>query len=321
MNRRLVHPLWMHLGAIAAFIVFLIVLFTGSIPAEAPVHFGGSGIPDQFGSPWESIGITIGLSLLFIAVSILLDELWARQEKSKKFNWFTPFDDITVGVLVGVQIGYLDFLRSGNELFSFPWVYVVVVGGGAILLSVVLEYFRPYRRYSAVVGTEEAGALKEQISQAIKNNSAFVYWYYQNPAYVNVLSIGMPVVFVVTGCLTLFSQLWVSIVLFVVGLPAILFYGGQRTMINRRELTVRWGLLGLKVLRLQVNEISQAVQHEFAPLRDFGGYGIRFNREMKAYFMRGSVGVRITMSNGKKYLIGSDRPQQLAAVLETMVSS
>jgi hypothetical protein len=126
---------------------------------------------------------------------------------------------------------------------------------------------------------------------------------------------------VVAGCLTLFSQLWVSIVLFIVGLPIIALYGGQRTVINRRELSVRWGLFGLRVLRLSVNNMSEAVLHEFAPLRDFGGYGIRFNREMKAYYLRGNRGVKITMSNGMKYLVGSDRPQHLADVVRTLIAA
>ena len=64
--------------------------------------------------------------------------------------------------------------------------------------------------------------------------------------------------------------------------------------------------------------IAEAGLHEFAPLKDFGGYGIRFNREMKAYYLRGTRGVLLTTTGGKKYLVGSDHPERLLAVLQAM---
>jgi hypothetical protein len=321
MNRKLVHPLWVHLGAVAAFIAFIIVLLSGSIPSEAPVHFSGSGVANRYGSPWVSIGITIAISLLFLAISFFIDELWARQEKSKKFNWFTLFDDISVGALAGIEIGYLNFLHSGDTLYLFPWERVAIICGGAVLLSVILEYFRPFRPFTDVVTVGEDSDFKEQISRHLGDNRVFVYWDYQNPLYMNIMSIALPIVFVVAGCLTLFSLPWLSVLLFVIGLPSVVFYGGQRTVITRDNLTVRWGMLGLKVLRLKMDDISEDVLHKFAPLRDFGGYGIRFNRDMKAYYLRGDQGVKITMKNGKKYLVGSDHPHQLAGVIETLITS
>ena len=55
---------------------------------------------------------------------------------------------------------------------------------------------------------------------------------------------------------------------------------------------------------------------EYAPLKDFGGYGIRFGKGMKAYILRGTRGVKITTLNGKKYLVSSDHPERLLAVLQ-----
>jgi hypothetical protein len=48
---------------------------------------------------------------------------------------------------------------------------------------------------------------------------------------------------------------------------------------------------------------------------------VRFNREMKAYFLRGTRGVKFTMTNGKKYLIGSDHPEQMHAVVSSLISA
>jgi len=42
---------------------------------------------------------------------------------------------------------------------------------------------------------------------------------------------------------------------------------------------------------------------------------------MKAYFLRGSRGVKITTLNEKQYLIGSDQPEELNAVMKAFVKT
>jgi len=73
------------------------------------------------------------------------------------------------------------------------------------------------------------------------------------------------------------------------------------------------------VLKLKTADIASAEIMQFAPLGDFGGYGIRYNGKMTAYYLRGSRGVKITTQKGKKYLIGSDRPEHLLAVINAVM--
>lgn len=108
---------------------------------------------------------------------------------------------------------------------------------------------------------------------------------------------------------------WISILTLAGAAAAFLFYGGIRVLVTREQITVTLGLLGLKLLSLPLGEVAEARVHKFSPLKDFGGYGIRFNREMKAYFLRGNTGVKLTTRVGKKYLIGSDTPEKLEAAI------
>ncbi len=110
--------------------------------------------------------------------------------------------------------------------------------------------------------------------------------------------------------------IWVSILLIIVGLVLIIPYGGQRTLVTRKHYR-SWGIFGHTVLRLDM-AILPELGAEFAPIRDFGGYGIRFNRDMKAYYLRGTRGVLFTLADGKKHLVGSDRAADLQAVIETI---
>jgi hypothetical protein len=322
MKIKLVHPLWTHFPATAVLITLLVYIITaGPLPSEAPVHFGFGGAPDRYGSPWEVFGLTIGLSVVYILVSILLDELWARQEKAKSFNWLSLFDDFFVGFITGTSFGYLSFLKSDAASFEFPWTYFLLFGGGATIAAVVLDMVRPYRPYSTESVVAESPELKEEIARRLRDQSSFVYWDYQNPLYVSLITAVLPLVMLVAAVITWFSTPWASIVLLLVGIILIIPYGGQRTMVTRHQVIIRWGILGIRVLRLETADITAVEPHEFAPLKDFGGYGIRINREMIAYYLRGNRGVKITRTQGKPVLIGSDHPEALHAVISDIAGS
>ena len=323
-KRKLVHPLWMHLPALAVLAVFLAVLFMSlPLPSWAPVHFGFDGEPDRYGNPWGFVGFIIGFSLFFIALSGFLDEQWARQEKKKSFNWLCWLDDIVVGWIGAVGAGYLLFLRDGGHNFTLPWGLTGIMAGGAVVLSLILESIRPCRRYTGNPVEKDSKIFETELARQIKEDSSFVYWDSQNPAYVTVISVLLPLVFIGTTALVWFTGGWALFAAIYLALSTLItiaiivfVYGGQRTIITRQDLIVRWGLAGVKVLKQKTAEVSSVELHEFSPLKDFGGYGIRFNREMKAYYLRGHLGVKITMQNGKKYLIGSDQPERLLAVLK-----
>jgi hypothetical protein len=321
-TKKIIHPLWVHIPALAALVALIVyTIISLPLPAEAPVHFGTGGLPDRYGSPWEALGISIGLSVFFLLLSAFMDELWARQENSRTFNWLSLLDEIVVGAMTGINIGYLAFLNSGGTRFEFPWQWFALVCGASVLAAVILETMRPFRLYPGQVPAGENTVLKAEVADRIKSNSVFIYWDSQNPFYVSLLSTVLPLGMIITAVLTWSSQLWVSVVILVVGLLLVIPYGGQRNIVTRDALVVRWGIFGIRVLKLETSEISEAEIHDFSPLKDFGGYGIRFNREMRAYYLRGSRGVKITAIDGKKYLIGSDQPENLLSVIDSVLES
>ena len=322
MKTKLVHPLWTNLPSIAAFVVLIVsIIIASPLPDRAPVHFSAGGEPNGYGSPWLAFGLTIGISVLFIILSIFLDEAWARQEKTKTFNWFSLMDDIVVGAMVGISLGYLAFLHHGDTLFRFPWQYLGMVGGAATMLAILFELARPYRHYRGKIVEHEKEPLQSDIIQRIKEDSTFFYWDYQNPFYYTIFTIVVPLVMLFAGIVSWFSQPWVSVLLIIVGILMATLYGGQRILVTRQNITVRWGIIGIRVLRLKMAEITGVEAHDFSPLKDFGGYGIRANREMSGYFLGGTHGVKLTTANNKKYLIGSDNPDLLAAVISAISSN
>jgi hypothetical protein len=322
MRTRLVYPLWAHIPAAAALIYFIVRLATaGPLPAEAPIHFGTGGTGNDFGSPWLVFGMTIGLSIMFLAISGLIDELWARQEEKKHFNWFTFLDEIVVGLMVGTGLGYLDFLKSGAATYTFPAAQVALIAGTSAVAAIILEKLRPYRSLRQRIDLQDTTQMEKDLTQRLQEKRPFVYWSSQNPWWVTVLTIVLPIVLLSTGIYTWLTTGWAGLVLVLVGLLMAILYGGMRTVVTREDITIRFGLPGFRVLYLRTGDIQKVELREFSPLRDFGGYGIRFNGEMTAYYMQGSRGVKVTTRTGKRYLLGSDHPEQLTAVIKAVTAN
>ena len=55
----------------------------------------------------------------------------------------------------------------------------------------------------------------------------------------------------------------------------------------------------------------------YLAIRDFGGRGIRWGRDRKAYIVAGNEGLQLLLNDGRKVLIGSQRPQELEAAVRT----
>lgn len=86
------------------------------------------------------------------------------------------------------------------------------------------------------------------------------------------------------------------------------------TEVRKGALIVRLGgLWRLRRVPLDRIEKAETITHDVT--RDYGGYGIRPTREGKAYVAGGGRGVRVTLAAGEKLVIGSERPEELAAAL------
>jgi len=317
MKYKLVHPLWTHLPALL--IILAAVFFTLKampLPDPAPVHFDLSGQPNAYGSPWTGSALLLGLSSGFLILSTWLDELWARQEKKKTFNWMSLFDEFAIGSMCGVQVAYVNILASPQPVFPLPWVAMVTACGLGTGLAVILEILRPYRHYERKLIIEDTGRISDEITRIIKSGQPLAYRESQNPPYAGALAVIVPLILIVAAIFTWTALTWLSVILVVIALGMISTYGGFRTQVTRDFIIVKIGVLGIKLLQLKTSDIAAVEVHSFSPLRDFGGYGIRFNREMQAYYLQGDRGVKITARDGKKYLIGSDHPEHLAAVID-----
>lgn len=316
---RLHHPMWTHAPVVVlAGLVFVAFWRAWPPPDPSPVHFGGDGLPDRWGYPWEMAGVLSIVILVAVAISFAVDETWARAERRKRFNWFSLADELLVAFLAAVAFHYVAALAEEPYLIRSSWGLTAGLMAVAGLTAVFLELLRPLR-LSVSASSPTDGAAEEEFEISDIAGKKWTYWEVQNPRYtrwyIPIFGVGL----VILGLTTWDEKRWAAVLAISMGLVVSLaISGGFRISITRDSLTLRGGLLGFSLLRLPLSEIAEAKVHNFSPLADFGGYGIRRNRKMRAFFLQGNTGVRLTTANGETYLLGSEQPQRLAAVIRAV---
>jgi hypothetical protein len=102
-------------------------------------------------------------------------------------------------------------------------------------------------------------------------------------------------------------------------LPSVLVLGVLRMTTEVTPMTCRvwFGWIPTYRHAVPLSSISSVEVVSYRPLADCGGWGIRRGRDGERVLnARGDRGVRLTLSDGSRLLIGSQRPEELARALE-----
>jgi hypothetical protein len=94
------------------------------------------------------------------------------------------------------------------------------------------------------------------------------------------------------------------------------------TEVRDDGLYIRFAPLHRSFRRVPWTTIESAEATTYRPLREYGGWGIRWRPGAVAYNVQGSRGVFLTRPDDRDLLVGSQRPDELAtAIRETMSES
>jgi hypothetical protein len=89
-----------------------------------------------------------------------------------------------------------------------------------------------------------------------------------------------------------------------------------RTRLLDDQIELRYGRR--MRFRIPLKNVARAYARTYRPLREYGGWGIRYGFDGKAFNMRGNQGVQLVLQNGEKVLIGSQRPAELAEAIHRL---
>ena len=105
--------------------------------------------------------------------------------------------------------------------------------------------------------------------------------------------------------------IWLTLLLVGIGLPAlfvsirlIVAIGGHQITIRYRPFTTR---------RIGFEEIRDYEARTYKPIKEYAGWGIKgWSIDRMSYSVSGREGVELTLTDGKRVMIGSQKAQQLA---------
>jgi len=108
----------------------------------------------------------------------------------------------------------------------------------------------------------------------------------------------------------------------VIILIAILLFS-SRLMIEVRGdgFFFRFPVLINRTRKINLTDIESFEVKKYHPLRDFGGWGIRFGLSGKAYNVKGNMGLCIVLKNGKKILFGTQNPDELRRAMQRVMDA
>lgn len=150
------------------------------------------------------------------------------------------------------------------------------------------------------------------------------------PWWVGLLMVGLAVVDVATLAGVLVSKgdqpgevlaawgVFAGVTVLLVAI-SLLLIGGMQVRVTRERVYARIGQWPLWS-RWEVADIVSACPVTYRPIPQFGGWGIRANVLLKtwAYNGRGNRGALLSLTSGKRILLGSDDPESLCSALATV---
>ncbi len=121
----------------------------------------------------------------------------------------------------------------------------------------------------------------------------------QNTAKTNGL---LPILLYLLGIFLLYAFFWVCCL---------------ETKITQKGIHIRFVPFHRKHKLIRWEEIQSFEIRKYKSVREYGGYGIRYNfKKGKAYNVSGNTGLQLYLNKNRKILIGTQMPELLQKVLE-----
>ena len=109
--------------------------------------------------------------------------------------------------------------------------------------------------------------------------------------------------------------------IFGIGIPLFMYITGLDTEVREYGVCIRFHPFHRRWVVFGFESIQKAEAITYSPLKDYGGWGIRYGRNGKAYNVSGNKGVLLTLTDRKNALIGSKNHEVLCSSINERVSS
>ena len=115
------------------------------------------------------------------------------------------------------------------------------------------------------------------------------------------------------------TVLIIIVVIFGFGFPIFFYFMNLTTEVRSDGLYYRFFPFHLSFHKIPLEDLKTYEVRTYSALREYGGWGIRWGLNGKAYNVGGNRGVQLELSNGELILIGSRKPDEFAEALALAV--
>ena len=105
-------------------------------------------------------------------------------------------------------------------------------------------------------------------------------------------------------------------VLIGLSLPYLFFLLQLRIKVSEEGLHYQFFPFHFKSHTIKLEDIEKFKAMEYSPLKEYGGWGIKYGFKGKAYNVSGNKGVKIFLKNGSNIMFGSQKHNELAKALK-----
>jgi hypothetical protein len=103
-----------------------------------------------------------------------------------------------------------------------------------------------------------------------------------------------------------------------IGLPLLFYSARLITEVRTDGIYIRFFPFHLSFLRFAFDSIKACEARTYSPIGEYGGWGIRYSWNGKAYNVSGNQGVQLELNNGKRILIGTQHPLDFMSALRSL---
>jgi hypothetical protein len=110
-------------------------------------------------------------------------------------------------------------------------------------------------------------------------------------------------------------------IIFGIGLPLLFIKVRLETEVRYKGLYVRFSPFQFKFRAILYDNIESYEIRTYSGLKEYGGYGIRYGTQGKAYNVSGNQGMQLKLKKGKDFLVGTQDPVQFFNALDSAIKS
>jgi len=95
-----------------------------------------------------------------------------------------------------------------------------------------------------------------------------------------------------------------------------IFFLRLEMLVDEKGIHYRFHGLHIKRYHLQWSEIKSIDARSYKPIREYGGWGIRYGFHGKAYNVSGNQGIQVETHGGARLLFGTQNPTEFMQVVQ-----